>query len=41
MKANSDKCYLLVSSDESCTDRIEDFTIKISTEEKMLGVKFV
>ena len=39
MKANTDKCNLLVSSDESCTAKIEDFSIKNSTEEKMLGVK--
>ena len=36
MKANADKCHLLVSSNESCTD----FSIKNSTEEKLLGVKF-
>ena len=40
MKANADKCHLLVSSDESCTARIEYFSIKNSTEEKLLGVKF-
>ena len=40
MKTNADKCHLLVSSDESCTDKIEDFNIKSSTEEKLLGVKF-
>ena len=40
MKANADKCHLLVSSDESCTVKIEDFNIKNSTEEKLLGVKF-
>ena len=40
MKANADKCQLLVSSDESCTAKIEDFSIKNSTEEKPLGVKF-
>ena len=40
MKANADKCHLLVSSDENCTAKIEDFNIKISTEEKLLGVKF-
>ena len=33
MKANADKCHLLVSSDESCTGKIEDFSIKNSTEE--------
>ena len=40
MKANADKCHLLVSSDESWTAKIEDFSIKNSTEEKLLGVKF-
>ena len=40
MKANADKCHLLVSSDERCTAKIEDFSIKNSTEEKLLGVKF-
>ena len=32
MKANADKCHLLVSSDESCTAKIEDFNIKTSTK---------
>ena len=40
MKANADKYHLLVSSDESCTAKIEDFSIKNSTEEKLFGVKF-
>ena len=40
MKANVDKCHLMVSSDESCTAKIEDFSIKNSTEEKLLGAKF-
>ena len=40
MKANVDKCHLLVSSDEVCAAKIEDFTIENSTEEKLLGVKF-
>ena len=40
MKANADKCHLLVSSNESCTAKIEDFSIRNSTEEKLLGVKF-
>ena len=39
MKSNTDKCHLLVSSDESCTAKIEDFNIKNSTEEKLLEVK--
>ena len=40
MKANADKCHLLVGYDESCTAKIEDFSIKNSTEQKLLGVKF-
>ena len=40
MKANADKCHLLVSSDESCTAKIEDFSIKIDLKEKLLGAKF-
>ena len=40
MKVNADKFHLFVSSDESCTVKIEDFSIKNSTEEKLLGVKF-
>ena len=40
MKVNTDKCHFLVSSDESCTAKINDFSIKDSTEEKLLGVKF-
>ena len=32
--------HLLVSSNESCTAQIEDFSIKNCTEEKPLGVKF-
>ena len=40
MKANADKFHLLVSSNESCTAKIEDFRVKNSTEETLLGVKF-
>ena len=40
MKANADKCHLLVSSDESCTAKTEDSSINNSTEEKLLRVKF-
>ena len=40
MKANADKCHLLMSSNESCAAKIEDFSIKISNEGKLLGVKF-
>ena len=40
MEAKADKCHLLLSSNESCTPKIEGFRIKNSTEEKLLGVKF-
>ena len=40
MKANADKCDLLISSDKVCTAKIEDFSIENNTEEKLLGVKF-
>ena len=40
IKANADKCHLLVSYDERCTAKIEDFSINNSTEEKLLGIKF-
>ena len=39
MKVNTDECHFLVSSDESCTAKIEDFGIKYCTEEKLLKVK--
>ena len=39
MKANADKCHLLVSFDETYTAKIENFRIKNSAEEKLLGVK--
>ena len=29
-----------MSSDESCTAKMEDFSIKNSTENKLLGIKF-
>ena len=41
MKANANKCHLSVSFGESCTAKIEDFSIKNSAEEKLFGVKFV
>ena len=31
---------LTMSSDESCTAKTEDFSIKNSTEEKLLGAEF-
>ena len=40
MEANTDKCNLLVSSDEVCTAKTEYFTIENGIKEKLLGVKF-
>ena len=40
MKANAEKCHLVLGSDESCTAKIEDVNIKNSTKEKLLEVKF-
>ena len=40
MKAKTEKCHLFVSSDESCTAKIEVFRIKNSTEERLLEVNF-
>ena len=37
MKANADKCHLLVSSDESCTAKIEDFLLKIAPKKNCYG----
>ena len=37
MKANADKCRLLASSDESCTAKIEYFSIKNNAEQKLRG----
>ena len=34
------RCHFLVSSGESFTAKIEDFSIKNITEEKLLEVKF-
>ena len=39
MKANAEKCHLLVSSNKSCIAKIEDFSIENSTEEKLFAVK--
>ena len=38
MKASTNKCYLLRSSDESCTAKIEDYSMKNSTEVNMVLV---
>ena len=40
MEANAHNYYLLVSTDEKFTAKIEDFNIKNSTKEKLLGLKF-
>ena len=39
MKANSDKCHLLDTRDTDVTTKIGEFDVKISREEKLLGVK--
>ena len=39
MKPYTDKYHLAVSSNESCTAKIEDISIKNSTEKRLLGVK--
>ena len=41
MKANANKFNLVVSSVESCTAKIEDFSIKNSTEEKLLAENLI
>ena len=38
MKANEDKCHLIVSTNELTEIQIGDFTIKNSAREKLLGV---
>ena len=39
MKANKDKCHLIVSTNELTEIEIVDFTIKNSGSEKLLCVK--
>ena len=39
MKENTDKCHLIVSTDESIEIRVGESSIKNSTCEKLLGVK--
>ena len=39
MKANADKCHLLVTRDTDVTAKIGELDIKNSREEKLLGVK--
>ena len=38
MKANEDKCHLIVNTNELTEIKIGDFTIKNSASEKLLGV---
>ena len=40
MEANAHNYYPLLSTDEKFTAKIEDFNIRNSTEEKLLGLKF-
>ena len=40
MKNNADKCHLLVSKNNTINIRVEDFDIKNSHCQKLLGVKF-
>ena len=37
MKANADKCHLLLNSNESCTAKFEEFSIRNSNKEKLKG----
>ena len=39
MKANADKCHLLVTRDTDVTAKIGELDVKNSMEEKLLGVK--
>ena len=39
MKANADKCHLLVTRDSDVTAKIGEFDVKNTREEKSLGVK--
>ena len=39
MKANADKCHLLVTRDTDVTTKIQEFDVKNSREEKRLGLK--
>ena len=39
MKGNTDKCRLIVSTDEPIEIRLSEYLIKSSTCEKLLGVK--
>ena len=39
MKGNADKCHFLVTSKSPVSANIEEFIVKNSNEEKLLGVK--
>ena len=39
MKANAEKCHLLVTRDNDVTAKIEEFDVKNSREEKLFAVK--
>ena len=39
MKANTDRCHLLVTWDTNVTAKIGEFDVKNNREEKLLGVK--
>ena len=39
MKANQDKCHLIVSKNENISLHIGPFEIKIANYEKLLGIK--
>ena len=39
MEANINKSHLLANYNENCSAKIEDFSIKNSIEEKLIGVK--
>ena len=41
MKGNTDKCHLIVSTDEPIEIRVGESLIKNSTSEKLLGVKLI
>ena len=38
MKSNGDKCYLIVSTNDTAQIQIGEYLIKSSTNEKLLGV---
>ena len=40
MKANDDKCHLLMGTLTSISIKIKDYIIRNSDNEKLLGVKF-